>query len=121
MSVKGKRVKQLIENQRAELSTISEGLQSSVNQKTEDRSDIAHLKFECQRVYKEIEVLTRKKATEPVTPRMTTRVNELIEDVRKIGDDDKFVRRIKRFVAAGNEPESCFQHNRDIIFPLSSW
>jgi len=52
---------------------------------------------------------------------MTTRVNELIEDVRKIGDDDKFVRRIKRFVAAGNEPESCFQHNRDIIFPLSSW
>lgn len=71
---------------------------------------LEHLESVCPQFYAEVELLTKKKTDAPFTRFMTQQLNELITDIRTIGEKDRFIDRIRKFESAGNEPE-----NREVL------
>lgn len=56
-------------------------------------------------LYAELDKLSKKAPTEPITDLMLEQINDLIREVKTLISDDAFVQKLKEFVPAGDNPE----------------
>jgi hypothetical protein len=101
------------EKQLEEIISIVERVEICLEKARGMRAQYALLSSVSLGLYDEVDKLTKKAPSEPVTDLVLSQVNDVIREVKELAQDDPYVQRLNEFVAAGDNPEQ-----RDVVIVL---
>jgi hypothetical protein len=82
-------------------------------QLTSQREQLRLLQSVAQGLYEELDKLCKKSPAEQITDLALEQVNTVIEETKDLLINDSYIKRLKKFVAAGDNPE-----HRDVVVVL---
>jgi vacuolar-type H+-ATPase subunit H len=114
-SKEGKQIKELREQKYEQIVEISDYFKKRYDELIEKEKMFKILDSVSEGLYHEIDKLSKKSPIEPVTNLIVDEVNEIIKGIKEIIETDPFIKRLKLFVAAGDNPET-----RDVLIILKN-
>ncbi len=108
-AINEKRAAQLVQIKEA-FETLSTEIREIHENKTKKRQLLDSVSLG---LYEEIDKLSKKAPSEPVTSLVLNQVNDVIRETKLLAVDDPYIQRLNEFVAAGDNPE-----HRDAVVVL---
>lgn len=102
---KAAQVKELRAKQLDQLNEAIASLESRLQSRREQRTQLNLLDSVSLGLYEEVDKLSKKAPAEPITDLVLEQVNDVVRETKQLAGEDTYVQRLNEFVPAGDNPQ----------------